>query len=180
MHSLLIALACMSIGASGPEAIISRPLHFTWMVGQRDSLSVTVISDKDNDNLLRITDASAPRILYERRMEERILGSFTTRPVDGLLVTLWSSGRAFSIVVLQHKKGSIVEVLSDGAPLVPEVAFDQEGRPAILLSEDSWVLHDGQRARRPATTLVYRWDGRQFTPPERVNWNRRFSVVVRP
>jgi hypothetical protein len=160
----VVALAPWRV--SGKEGRLFCEVSQRETSSNKASMRVLTIYRAEGTNLVRIFSFETP---------DSLASMYQIGDYNGRFFTTWVSGSAYHVRAWAFADGHVKPVLDQGAKLVPELVYDDQGRESVLITEP--VMENGKWTATTGTTTVFKWDGETYGKIGTVSWTKRFQCV---
>ena len=114
--------------------------------------------------------------IFSFETPDSLVSMYQIGDYNGRFFTTWVAGSAYHLRAWTFADGRVKPVLDQGAKLVPELVFDEQGRESVLITDP--VLENGKWTLTNGTTTVFKWNGETYGKIGAVSWTKRFQCVT--
>jgi hypothetical protein len=159
-----------------------------WPTNQND-LFCTVIIDPDqileseSTKIIRQFDVYQEvnkeyNLIFSMKTLDNFVSMYPTEDIDSNLVTVWTSGSAYHIIVFSFNGEEKVNiVLDEHSKIHPEIIdFDNDGVFEIFISYGNFLYDQKSKiiVTFPNEARLFKWNGKLYQQIKKIGWKNRF------
>jgi hypothetical protein len=155
----------------------------TWIVNDTiESPVVAIVSESDSAGC-KIRKIAFYRESVDRQnlitvMNEmgNIVAMFPLKDASQNLMTIWTNGSAYEVVVFSFLDEKIYLTLDVGTRSYPELFYENSQTSELSIAISNCELNDKPdgTAWIPTTESIYTWSGKRYVKSNEITWDKRF------
>ena len=182
----LTAVAQESPNAATPATVSPRGKVVAlapWRVSSKEGRLLCEVSQRETSSdsapmrVLTIYRAEGAKLveIFSFETPDSLVNMYQIGDYNGRFFTTWAAGSAYHLRAWAFADGRVKPVFDQGAKLVPELVYDDQGRESVLITDP--VMENGKWTPTNGTTTVFKWNGETYGKIGTVSWAKRFQCV---